>query len=137
MISQRTTLIVLAAATLLAVVVGWRRQSAEPVRIDYPKLYQAIALAEGDNGRRGPDGEIGPLQITTVCRRDLARLGLPLAEDDCRSPNKSLAALVVICSHYHAKDVRDAALLWNAGPDRRGRGADRYADRVCAYYGRE
>jgi hypothetical protein len=128
---MKRDLIIVSLLAITAILVAWTRS---PQPIDYAILAQAIAQVEGDRGRMGPAGEIGPLQITAICRRDLARIGFAITVDGCRSQAASQMALTAYCRHYRATSPRDAAALWNGGPGRHG--SSDYADRVDAIYQR-
>lgn len=87
-------------------------------------------FAVGDNGKAA-----GMLQMHSAIIRDVNRVHPTLMfqwPGDAGDPNAALIIMQLYMQHYGAKDIEDAARLWNGGPRRRAN--EDYVSRVVAIY---
>jgi soluble lytic murein transglycosylase-like protein len=103
-------------------------------------LTALIAIESGGNDRAvGKGGELGCLQISPICRKDVERITRrSIPKEDLFDRRKSCEIALVYLNHYVNRDalgreptLRDYALVWHYGPQGwRRKGIDRYWTKV-------
>ena len=87
-----------------------------------------IVESGGDGSRVGKHGELGVIQITPICVRDVNRIsGTQYIHVDARDRRKAVNMYWVYMTHYmptrytgkisEARYLEIAARIWNCGPD--------------------
>jgi len=115
-----------------------REQSLDPLSRLTVAIY-AIESSSGTDRRMdtpGPDGELGPLQVTDICFADCLRIvGYnQWAPQDRLDLYKSAEMFAAYCFHYYPYgSMEEMARLWHRGPSKTAqydRHGDRYWDKV-------
>lgn len=101
--------------------------------VPYLILTALIAIESGGDDRAvGRGGELGCLQITPICRKDVERITRrSIPPSDLFDRRKSCEMALVYLNHYVNRErlgreptLRDYALVWHYGPRGWRRGED-------------